>query len=84
MLKAKTHLSMTNLINDCVVMIQQAGQIVQQAHLESAFTPKGTEARASNIAQADRSIRQTYLHNLSQLFPGVKIICQGERPVATP
>ena len=84
MLKAKTHLSMTNLINDCVIMIQQAGQIVQQAHHENSFRPKDTDSRASNIAEADRSIRQTYLHNLSQLFPGVKIICQGERPVATP
>ena len=33
-----------------------------------------------NIAAADLLIRQTYLHNLSQLFPGIKIICEGERP----
>ena len=57
MLKAKSHISLSTLINDCVVMIQQAGQLVQQAHLESAFTAKGSESRRVNIAQADRSIR---------------------------
>jgi len=36
--------------------------------------------RAERLALTDFEIRQTYLHNLSQLFPGIQLICQGERP----
>ena len=31
----------------------------------------------------DFKIRQTYLHNLSQLFPGIQIICEGEKVTKT-
>jgi len=32
MLKTNKIVKLSNLINDCVVMIQQAGQLVQQTH----------------------------------------------------
>ena len=38
MLKSKPIINLSNLINDCVVMIQQAGSLVQQANLESSFS----------------------------------------------
>ena len=56
MMKPKQIVKLSNLINDCVVMIQQAGQLVQQTHLESAFA--GTSAaRQTNIANVDYFIR---------------------------
>lgn len=80
MLKTKKIVKLSNLINDCVVMMQQAGNLAQQTHLESAFA--GARAsRQQKIEEADYLIRQTYMHNLSQLFPGIQIICEGEKPV---
>ena len=70
MLKTNKIVKLSNLINDCVVMIQQAGQLVQQTHTQSSYT-QANQGRLQSIASADLLIRQTYLHNLSQLFPGI-------------
>ena len=79
MLKAKQTVKLSNLINDCIIMVQQAGALVQQIHLQSAYTSAG-QGRRQKIASTDLLIRQTYLHNLSQLFPGIQVVCEGERP----
>jgi len=98
---------LSNIINDCVVLAQQAGNIIRQTHksndLKSMFRDKARlalrsiseEAAESQhsalceqvrkidaIEQADTLIRQTYLHNLSQLYPGLRLIIQGERPTS--
>lgn len=81
MLGKKATLQLSNLINDCVVMVQQAGDLVKQTHLSCAYhTTASTALRSEKIANTDTLIRQTYLHNLSQLYPGLKLICEGERP----
>ena len=56
MLKAKQTVKLSNLINDCIVMVQQAGSLVQQTHLQSAYTGAG-QARRHNIADTDLLIR---------------------------
>ena len=83
MLQTKSVIKLSNLINDCVVMIQQAGQLVQQTHRESAYA-NTQAARRQNIAEVDLHIRQTYLHNLTQLFPGLQLVCEGEEPISEP
>jgi hypothetical protein len=64
MLKSKQIVKLSNLINDCVVMIQQAGQLVQQTHQKNTYVSANANRRQS-IAEVDLLIRQTYLHNLS-------------------
>jgi len=81
MLKTNKIVKLSNLINDCVVMIQQAGQLVQQTNNESSYA-QANQHRLQSIASVDLLIRQTYLHNLSQLFPGIQLICQGESPTS--
>merc|ERR1712223_1775261 len=81
MLSRKSTCQLSNLINDCVVMVQQAGHLVQETHRECAYEPT-SHCRQAKIADCDSLIRQTYLHNLSQLYPGLKLICEGERPVS--
>lgn len=94
MIKPKQVVKLSNLINDCVIMIQQAGQLVQKTNDDMAGAGAFAAARRAasrsaaksqdrdqNIADVDFLIRQTYMHNLSQLFPGIQIICEGERPI---
>jgi len=52
--------------------------LVRQAH-QTRVSSSVTD-RAERLALTDFEIRQTYLHNLSQLFPGIQLICQGETP----
>lgn len=56
MLKQKPIVKLSNLINDCVVMVQQAGNLAQKTHLESAYADR-RDARKENIAAADYLIR---------------------------
>jgi len=90
MIKTKQVVKLSNLINDCVVMIQQAGQLVQNSdkNMTGGRSPFAVAKRATAksspvgrdqiIAEVDFKIRQTFMHNLSQLFPGIQIICEGE------
>ena len=95
MIKTKQVLKLSNLINDCVVMVQQAGALVQKTNIKAGVGPLAaarraktsvmgqhdpTDERENDIAKVDQMIRQTFMHNLSQLFPGIQIICQGEKP----
>ena len=62
----KQVIKLSNLINDCVVMIQEAGQLVQKTNMKSsAFTRSSAINRKESIADVDFLIRQTYMHNLS-------------------
>lgn len=55
---------------------------MQNTHLECAYDSR-RDGRRERIASCDTLIRQTYMHNLSQLYPGLKLICEGERPTET-
>jgi len=64
MIKPSKVVKLTNLINDCVIMIQQAGQLVQQTNsMSSAFATARAQAagksinRGQNIADLDLLIR---------------------------
>ena len=60
--------TLSNLINDCVVLAKDAGRIVKNT-VQYAATKQHPNAETvknqSGISNADYLIRQTYLHNLS-------------------
>ena len=50
MIKPSKVVKLTNLINDCVIMIQQAGQLVQQTNsMSSAFATARAQAAGKSI-----------------------------------
>ena len=59
-------ITLSNLINDCVILARDAGRVVRATASHLALSTDTTkEDRKTEISQADFLIRQTYLHNLS-------------------
>ena len=73
-------LTLSNLINDCVILAQNAGRVISSTVSAPQSNGSAEVNKTAQILHTDQLIRQTYMHNLSQLYPGIHLITQGELP----
>jgi hypothetical protein len=63
-------------LSDASNLSFQAGKLLNKARTE-LLNVSSRERRVEIVANCNVAIKQTYLYNLKQLYPSLRIVCEG-------
>ena len=69
-------ISFQNILSDASNLSFQAGKLLNRARTDLT-NASSRERRAEIVADCNLAIKQTYLYNLKQLYPSLRIVCEG-------
>lgn len=69
-------ISFQNILSDASNLSFFAGKLLNKTRHELSHV-SSREKRAELVASCNIAIKQTYLYNLKQLYPALRIVCEG-------